>query len=441
MYGYTQNDKVSADVARTGEWEREIMILLLSVMERARKTRTEEEWAWGEEGEVEEEEREEGEVEDTGTHTDTEQRRRRTQAQTQAQSQTHPQPKRVLPRRKDILFIDIGGNLGAHTLCMSTAGFSTITFEPMKTNIRAIREGILATDKEREEKRKEEEEAKWGGRSLFNFFAGGGGNGKGGGEEREEAGIGGRIALIEKGLGEKEQTCTLLADKVNFGDGITRCVDVTDTDTQTQEEQGEGEGEGKVGKGLPVSLFGGSSDNVVQEESFPVTTLDAALYCPPPTNTPTNTHPHTHTHTQPRKIGALKMDIEGFEQNVVQGGQLFLNHTHIPAIAHENGGMPFAKRQYLMNFFVSLGYFYINPRDVCVTRQKKAGEGVHTHTQTDTHRQTQGGEGEEVLQEKVECFNVHTDAIFDAWDLVWVRGEFVEEVLEVTGRKRWFYTI
>ena len=53
---------------------------------------------------------------------------------------------------------------GAYTLCMASAGFRVLTFEPMKRNARAIREGVCRNH-----------------------------------------GLNERVVLLEKGLGDKEQ--------------------------------------------------------------------------------------------------------------------------------------------------------------------------------------------------------------------------------------------
>lgn len=55
-------------------------------------------------------------------------------------------------------------------------------------------------------------------------------------------------------------------------------------------------------------------------------------------------------------IGAMKMDVEGFEPEVVAGAKHFLPNSRIPYIVLEVGRMRPIKRQQVLAFFYSLGY-------------------------------------------------------------------------------------
>ena len=46
--------------------------------------------------------------------------------------------------RSEIVLIDIGANLGTFALAAAANGFSVYAFEPMLTNIRAVRQSICA---------------------------------------------------------------------------------------------------------------------------------------------------------------------------------------------------------------------------------------------------------------------------------------------------------
>ena len=46
--------------------------------------------------------------------------------------------------RSEIVLIDIGANLGTFSLAAAAMGFSVYAFEPMLTNIRAVRQSLCA---------------------------------------------------------------------------------------------------------------------------------------------------------------------------------------------------------------------------------------------------------------------------------------------------------
>ncbi|TFJ86676.1 hypothetical protein NSK_002330 [Nannochloropsis salina CCMP1776] len=288
LFGYAEKDKVSRDIAMHGYWEMENMSVLLLLLERARWQRRE--WR-------------------------------------------HPESPSRPPRRDELVMLDVGGNLGAYTLCLATAGFRVLTFEPMRRNIQAIREGIC-----------------------------------------RNSGLKERVILLEKGLAEKEETCTLVVDKENIGDGITRC-------------QGQG-----------VSL--GSEE--VREDAIQVTTLDRALYCPQSSR---DAVPSFYT----GRPAGLKMDVEGFEMLVVQGGQGFLNTSDLAVVLHENGHMPFEKRKYLLEYFVDRGYVFLCPEEMYEWVDGRGGK-----------------RGRKRKVPKIEAFAEFDERIFDCWDIAWVKKEDVE---------------
>lgn len=55
-------------------------------------------------------------------------------------------------------------------------------------------------------------------------------------------------------------------------------------------------------------------------------------------------------------FGAMKMDVEGFERHMLEGGKEFLTRAHIPYIVFEIGRMPAEEKQAISKFFYDLGY-------------------------------------------------------------------------------------
>jgi len=52
----------------------------------------------------------------------------------------------------------------------------------------------------------------------------------------------------------------------------------------------------------------------------------------------------------------MKMDVEGFEPEVLKGGETFFTKALIPYIVFEIGRMPESRRQAVLQFFYGLGY-------------------------------------------------------------------------------------
>lgn len=52
------------------------------------------------------------------------------------------QERRLQP--KDVYFLDVGANLGVHTLTAAAYGFSVIAFEPLWPNVQALRRSLCA---------------------------------------------------------------------------------------------------------------------------------------------------------------------------------------------------------------------------------------------------------------------------------------------------------
>ena len=48
--------------------------------------------------------------------------------------------------RKELIFLDVGGNMGIHTTYMQAAGFSVVVFEPLPPNEEIIRSNLCMND-------------------------------------------------------------------------------------------------------------------------------------------------------------------------------------------------------------------------------------------------------------------------------------------------------
>jgi len=117
------------------------------------------------------------------------------------------------------------------------------------------------------------------------------------------------------------------------------------------------------------------------------------------------------------------MDVEGFEMFVVQGGQQLLNSTELAVIVHENGGMAFERRKYLMDYFLERNYVYFCPIEMyAVGGGKKGGR--------------EGGRKGRV--DRIEAFVAFDERVFTCWDLAWVRREEVEVEEGRGGKKRYW---
>lgn len=196
--------------------------------------------------------------------------------------------------RKALTFLDVGGNMGIHTTYMQAAGFSVITFEPLPPNEEIIRSNLCMNDAAQE-----------------------------------------RATLFTKGLGAVAGVCKEYSSPTyNQGNGVISC-----DGSIPQHDDG------------PVTFKG-------QIEIVP---LDDLWRCGEE-NDGYNSSEGNQNNQRPRfqlpqlPIGAMKMDVEGFEPEVVAGATRFLTNTRIPYIVMEVGRMGPVKRRQVLAFFYSLGY-------------------------------------------------------------------------------------
>ena len=185
---------------------------------------------------------------------------------------------RGLPREL-VHLLDIGGNLGAHTVYVQAAGFSAVIFEPLPQNEAVIRTNLCFNDPEQE-----------------------------------------RVTLFSKGLGSKPMLCRQYsAPTYNRGNGVVSC-------------------DGTAPKHIDGELTYRGQMEIVRLD-------DLLLPCKDGTQMPPGI-----------VFGAMKMDVEGFEPHVLQGGERFLTQARIPFIVFEIGRIPEERRKAVLKFFYDLGY-------------------------------------------------------------------------------------
>ncbi len=153
--------------------------------------------------------------------------------------------------RSEVVFIDIGANLGTFAMAVAAAGFKVYAFEPMETNIAAIRYSLCANTQ------------------MIN-----------------------NVALIETGLGSEYKVCGLYSGAANVGDGFVNCDPNFKVD----------------GPGL-------AHRNLAKRQDLIVRRLDDLLDA-------------SVMDSLKGRVAVLKIDVEGFEPLVFEGGKKFLDIVH-----------------------------------------------------------------------------------------------------------------
>lgn len=138
-----------------------------------------------------------------------------------------------------------------------------------------------------------------------------------------------RVSLLNLGLSDKPATCGVYVPPGNKGDGVLSCPVAED-------------GTGRKGIRTDTYLPNGQVDVVRLDD----------LFFPPPRGVGAANDSQVLTPA----IGALKMDVEGFEMKVVDGGRRFFTREKIPFIALEVWNLRDDDLRELLAFFGSLGY-------------------------------------------------------------------------------------
>lgn len=177
---------------------------------------------------------------------------------------------------KDLTFIDIGANVGWFTMNMAALGVNVLAFEPMEENI-AMMEKTLKM------------------------------------EDNVKNGISDRVKLFKYGLGTKDQTCLIYSDDGNVGDGHVKCVEGFDA-AKIAENKTNIDAVNGLEKIIPqgYSVRG----------SILMRRLDDVMEVYKKEN-------------ENLKVIAVKMDTEGYEGGVLDGGAHFLLESDIDVIISE----------------------------------------------------------------------------------------------------------
>lgn len=134
-----------------------------------------------------------------------------------------------------------------------------------------------------------------------------------------------RVTLFGHGLSEKEQTCFQYVKRSNSGNGHTRCVEkVEDLELNLDEYKVVGRSQLRV------------LDNIIR------------------------TVPKSEAKKEPISIAALKIDTEGFEPIIFNGGHALLSQAEIPVIFTEYAPRYLRRITPGMTGFDYLKYFYDN---------------------------------------------------------------------------------
>ncbi|KAI8814350.1 S-adenosyl-L-methionine-dependent methyltransferase [Cladochytrium replicatum] len=189
-------------------------------------------------------------------------------------------------------FLDIGANVGWFTFNMAAAGYPVLAFEPMSQN-----EVLLRT-------------TMCGNPELMS-----------------------RIAYYPLGLGKKESMCYIVSHIENVGDGFTVC-DVGPDYKPKDDYPIRGEFNTKL---LSKVLAPYTKCEPGSSVSAKWSTSQYGLHGTPP-------------------IGVLKIDVEGFEPNVIAGGLDFFRCAKIPYVRSEIGMTGHDDAVKYLKMWVDLGY-------------------------------------------------------------------------------------
>ncbi len=189
----------------------------------------------------------------------------------------------------NLYFVDIGANIGWFTLNMAALGVNVLAFEPMEENIQLLEKSL----------------------SL---------------PENVASGISDRITLFRHGLGVKNQTCVVYSHNVNVGDGHVKCLDEDQKVPGASMEQ-------KIHRMIP--------HNYSIRGRIPIRRLDDVIQ--------SYRKERGKDNGDDFKVVCVKMDTEGYEGNVLEGGAGFLLESglvdviiteFVPKWLEEKGGDP-----------------------------------------------------------------------------------------------------
>jgi FkbM family methyltransferase len=159
----------------------------------------------------------------------------------------------------EFIFVDVGANVGWFTLVAASHGIPVIAIEAMEANSMLIRHNLCQNN--------------------FNNL----------------------VTLIQTGIGDKEELCRLISDKNNRGDGIVECGKSYDAPVVP-------------GYALRQHIQMVRLDTLFGQTTIPMTTNGSDGK---------TGEIKSVSGMRPLKIGVMKIDIEGSEPKLFQGGQAF----------------------------------------------------------------------------------------------------------------------
>ncbi|CAD7941443.1 unnamed protein product [Amoebophrya sp. A120] len=173
--------------------------------------------------------------------------------------------------------LDIGANIGYYSLSLIASGMfdQVIAFEPMESNLQLLKASLCRSPE-----------------------------------------LAQKIKLHPVALGKRDETCQLYSDPTNVGDGVLHCG--------TDSFQGI--------PGIP-----GGAGYVKRGSAFQVKTLDELLTADallPPQGLAAGEHERSQSLASPassapgQHVAFVKMDVEGHECEVLQGGTKLLSQVH-----------------------------------------------------------------------------------------------------------------
>ena len=254
---------------------------------------------------------------------------------------------------EDLTFVDIGAHVGWFAFNMAALGVQVLAFEPMPQNVALIHMSLAMRN-------------------------------------NVQSGISGRIHLYPFGLGnhnmnqseneggnrngngnDNKERCVVYSHEENVGDGHVKCQSVhtltNDLVKSTNPNEYEREREHEQNEAFEIPA------GYTIRGSIPVHRLDDVI----------------DVHEEGLHIVAIKMDTEGYEGNIVEGGMQLLLHGKVDAILTE----------FVEDWIVSKGG---DPED-CM--RKLGGAGYRVMKQTSLHSRNYWAEEEMIERAKNRGFH------------------------------------
>ncbi len=224
------------------------------------------------------------------------------------------------PSNRDIIFLDIGSNIGWFSLLAASLNFSVVAIEPLQMNAQLFRRSICLN-------------------SAKNFID--------------------KIYFLQTGLAESRQICHMYSHSRNQGDGHVLCKETKIIGEKSKIIQKLIEATSNPSVGVSTSESSTSSSPAGSEQKFSpfareyrirqtieLLTLDEILL--------------PFIQREKKRVGLVKIDVEGFEFHVMKGAKKLLGGGHLPLISmefapkmlQEKGSNPLE----LLSFMKEFGY-------------------------------------------------------------------------------------